>query len=77
MRIILGLLALIAIGGGVVAHRQQTTAAPLPTQVAPRSSSVPAPSPGASQHNWPKTSLDRANDVKRQVLEQRKSDGTR
>ena len=30
-----------------------------------------------SEHNWMKNSLDRANEVKRQVVQQRKADGTR
>jgi hypothetical protein len=30
-----------------------------------------------SEHNWMKRSLDRTNEVKRQVAEQRKEDGTR
>jgi hypothetical protein len=30
-----------------------------------------------SEHNWMKHSLDRANEVKRQVAQQRKADGTR
>jgi len=30
-----------------------------------------------SEHNWMKNSLDRANEVKRQVAQQRKTDGTR
>ena len=30
-----------------------------------------------SEHNWMKRSLDRTNDVKRQVAEQRKADGAR
>lgn len=30
-----------------------------------------------SEHNWMKRSLDRTNDVKRQVAQQRKEDGTR
>jgi hypothetical protein len=30
-----------------------------------------------SEHNWMKHSLDRANEVKRQVAQQRKEDGTR
>ncbi|HEX8897796.1 MAG TPA: hypothetical protein VF751_03795 [Chthoniobacterales bacterium] len=37
-----------------------------------------SPSPRAvSEHNWMKHSLDRANEVKRQVAQQRKEDGTR
>jgi hypothetical protein len=30
-----------------------------------------------SEHNWMKNSLDRTNEVKRQVAQQRKEDGTR
>ena len=30
-----------------------------------------------SEHNWMKRSLDRTNEVKRQVAQQRKADGTR
>lgn len=30
-----------------------------------------------SEHNWMKHSLDRANEVKKQVVQQRKADGTR
>jgi hypothetical protein len=30
-----------------------------------------------SEHNWMKHSLDRVSDVKRQVAQQRKEDGTR
>ena len=36
----------------------------------------PAPRP-VSEHNWMKRSLDRTNEVKRQVAEQRKTDATR
>jgi hypothetical protein len=36
----------------------------------------PSPRP-VSEHNWMKHSLDRANQVKRQVAQQRKEDGTR
>jgi hypothetical protein len=39
-------------------------------------SGSPTPRP-ASEHNWMKRSLDRTNEVKRQVAEQRKTDGTR
>jgi hypothetical protein len=31
----------------------------------------------ASEHNWMKRSLDRTNEVKRQVAQQRKTDGSR
>ncbi len=72
MRIVLALVAALAIGGGVVAHKHRTTT-PVVAQTAAK---VSAPSPTLSQHNWPKRSLDRAHDVKRQVLKQRKADGT-
>ena len=42
------------------------------TQVAPSASPRPV-----SEHNWMKNSLDRANEVKREVAQQRKADGTR
>ena len=42
------------------------------TQVAASTSPRPV-----SEHNWMKHSLDRANEVKRQVAQQRKADGTR
>jgi len=39
-------------------------------------SGTPTPRP-VSEHNWMKRSLDRTNDVKQQVAQQRKADGTR
>jgi hypothetical protein len=39
-------------------------------------SGSPTPRP-VSEHNWMKRSLDRTNEVKRQVAQQRKADGTR
>jgi len=52
-----------------------------PQKVAPDDKKVVAqaatsPRP-VSEHNWMKRSLDRSNEVKRQVAEQRKEDGTR
>ena len=37
---------------------------------------TPTPRP-VSEHNWMKRSLDRTNEVTRQVAQQRKADGTR
>ena len=37
---------------------------------------TPTPRP-VSEHNWMKRSLDRTNEVKRQVAQQRKADETR
>jgi hypothetical protein len=53
-----------------------------PAKPEPKSKTVaqvagsPSPRP-VSEHNWMKNSLDRANEVKRQVAQQRKTDGTR
>jgi hypothetical protein len=41
-----------------------------------KSTGSPAPRP-VSEHNWMKRSLDRTNEVKRQVAQERKADGTR
>jgi hypothetical protein len=49
-----------------------------PQKDAPEKGVVQSASPRpVSQHNWMKHSLDRANEVKRQVAQQRKEDGTR
>jgi hypothetical protein len=53
-----------------------------PEKPAPASKTVaqvagtPTPRP-VSEHNWMKRSLDRTNEVKRQVAQQHKADGTR
>ena len=53
-----------------------------PAKPEPKSKAVaqvagsPSPRP-VSEHNWMKHSLDRANEVKRQVAQQRKTDETR
>jgi hypothetical protein len=44
------------------------------TKIAQTTTTSPRP---VSEHNWMKRSLDRTNDVKRQVAQQRKEDGTR
>jgi cytoskeletal protein RodZ len=43
-------------------------------QASTSTSTSPRP---VSEHNWMKRSLDRTNEVKRQVAQQRKEDGTR
>lgn len=45
-----------------------------PERLAAQVSTSPRP---VSEHNWMKRSLDRTNEVKRQVAQQRKEDGTR
>jgi hypothetical protein len=44
------------------------------TKVAQTATTLPRP---VSEHNWMKRSLDRTNEVKRQVAQQRKTDGAR
>jgi len=51
---------------------QKTAAEKMVTQTAVTTSPRPV-----SEHNWMKRSLDRTNELKRQVAQQRKEDGTR
>ncbi|MFL6519042.1 MAG: hypothetical protein ACJ8NS_02370 [Chthoniobacterales bacterium] len=61
----------------VIQKRNQTTQ-PAATAAKPAGQTVAATSPRpVSEHNWMKRSLDRTNEVKRQVAQQRKEDGTR
>ena len=49
-----------------------------PEQKSKTATQVTSASPRpVSEHNWMKHSLDRANEVKRQVVQQRKTDETR
>ena len=63
-----GMGIIISRGGDEAAKERQTPG------VAYAQASTQSP---PSEHNWPKRSLDRAADVKRQVAEQRQADGTR
>ena len=47
-----------------------------PGKVTAQAATTTSPRP-VSEHNWMKRSLDRAGEVKRQVAQQRKEDGTR
>jgi hypothetical protein len=61
----------------VVQKRTETTK-PEVTATKSAGQTVAATSPRpASEHNWMKRSLDRTNEVKRQVAQQRREDGTR
>ena len=68
MRILVGFLIVAAVIGGFVAHkqRQEPTAS---AQTVNASSAFREP----SKYNFPKRTLDRVGDVKRQVAEERKS----
>ena len=74
MRIFLGFVIVAAIVGGFLSHRkQEPPVAPAPVAVVMKAQATPARQ--TSEHNWPKYSLDRAAEVKREVLEQRKENG--
>ena len=58
-----------------VLQKQEAPTKPVASsKAAPQASASPRP---VNQHNWMKNALDRTNEVKRQVAEQRKSDGTK
>jgi hypothetical protein len=74
MRILIALVVVAVLGWLFLAQKQQEQQkAAAASNVASQTAS-PRP---VSEHNWPKQALDKANKVKRQVAEQRKSDGTR
>lgn len=67
-----GIGLLIKRGGGPAAKEAK------PATVASTPAATMAPTTRQpSEHNWPKRSLDRAAEVKRQVAAQRASDGVR
>ena len=55
-------------------HENQKVAAVATTTTTTQTAASPRP---VSEHNWMKRSLDRTNEVKRQVAEQRKQDAAR
>jgi len=57
---------------------QKRSGSAKPEQKSKTAAQVASASPRpVSEHNWMKHSLDRANEVKRQVVQQRKTDETR
>jgi hypothetical protein len=58
----------------VVQKRNEPEKAAPEKKVAQTATTSPRP---VSEHNWMKRSLDRTNEVKRQVAQQRKEDGAR
>ena len=56
-----------------VMQKQSQTAKP--AKAGPQTAASVSPRP-VNDHNWMKNSLDRANEVKRQVVQQRRTDGT-
>jgi cytoskeletal protein RodZ len=59
----------------VVQKRSEPQKTP-PEKAVAKAAASASPRP-VSEHNWMKRSLDRTNEVKRQVAQQRKEDGTR
>jgi hypothetical protein len=61
-----------------VVQKRNETPKPAVAAAKPSAQTTAAASPRpVSEHNWMKRSLDRTNEVKRQVAQQRKEDGTR
>jgi hypothetical protein len=73
MRIFAILLIAVAFVAIMIQRDAKNTDQPQKKPAAVLASAKPAGSPSA--HNWPKNALDRANDVKRQVVAQRQSNG--
>ena len=73
MRIFAVLLIAVGFIVAMIQRDGKNTATAKDKPVAVLASAKTTPTP--SEHNWPKNALDRANEVKRQVGEQRKSNG--
>jgi cytoskeletal protein RodZ len=77
MRKFLVIAVLVALTWLFVAQKRSQPQKPATTtKSVAQVSGSPAPRP-ASEHNWMKRSLDRTNEVTRQVAQQRKADGSR
>ena len=77
MRTVIVLVAVAGLGGLFLAQKQRQHQEPVitpATTVSKQTAATPRP---VSEHNWMKRSLDRTNEVKRQVAEQHKADGTK
>jgi hypothetical protein len=79
MRKFLVLTVLVGLTILFVVQKRNESAKPAPSEkkVAVQNTTASQPPRPVSEHNWMKNSLDRANDVKKQVAQQRKQDGTR
>jgi hypothetical protein len=60
----------------VVQKRNEASKAASTAKTVAQAAGSPSPRP-VREHDWMKHSLDRANEVKRQVAQQRREDGTR
>jgi len=75
MRKFLVIVVLVGLTVLFVAQKRNAPDKPANKTVA-QVAGTPTPRP-VSEHNWMKRSLDRTNEVTRQVAQQRKADGTR
>jgi hypothetical protein len=76
MKTLIALVVVVLVIGGIVRHRQDQAAAPAKVSAAAApepATTKPQASRAPSAHNFVKSAIDRANDVKRQVAEQRQS----
>jgi hypothetical protein len=74
MRKFLVIAVLAALSWLFVVQKRSEPQKTTPEKAVALASASPRP---VSEHNWMKHSLDRANEVKRQVAQKRKEDGTR
>jgi hypothetical protein len=77
MRTVVVLIVVAVLGWLFLAqkqHENEKVATTAPATASKQTAASPRP---VSEHNWMKRSLDRTNEVKRQVAEQRKQDGAR
>jgi len=75
MRTLIGFVIVAVVAGGFLSQRKKETQVEA-SPVAVMAKVQPTPDRETSAHNWPKSSLDRAADVKRQVLQERKENGS-
>jgi hypothetical protein len=76
MRKFLAIAALAGLAWLFVVQKRNEPQKAAPEKVVAQAAASVSPRP-VSEHNWMKRSLDRTNEVKRQVAQQRKEDGTR
>ena len=77
MRTVIVLVVVAGLGWLFLAQKHSEPEKPAVTPAAAVSKQTAAAPRPASEHNWMKRSLDRTNEVKRQVAEQHKADGTK
>lgn len=75
MRTVIVVVTVAVLGWLFLAQKQHETQKVAATPTATSSKQTAAAPKPVSEHNWMKRSLDRTNEVKRQVADQRKQDG--